>query len=1017
MTKSIRIYVMLSSVFALVLSLSAPLWGGTTGKISGRVTDAVTGEPLPGANVVIQGTTMGGATDTDGFYFVINVAPGTYTITATMMGYETVNKTDIIVSTDRTITIDYPLSPTVLIGQEVTVLAEREIVQMDVSSSQVIADIEQVKEIPFVTDVMEYANLQAGIENDIIRGGGLDQTAFMMDGLMVVDNRANKPLMMVNLSSVQEISIIMGGFSAEYGNVRSGLINVITKESSPNEYHGSVDFQISPARLKHDGASIFDPDNYYLRPYLDPGVMWVGTENGTWDEETQKRYRSFIGWNDYSAALLADGDPDNDRTPEECRDLFLWMHRAEGSDALGQKEGPYGHKPDWNADVSLSGPVPLVGKLLGNMSFFVSYRNNWEMFGLPVSTEYFKEQNLHVKLTSRLSTSMKLQFEGLSGVINTVQANIGSSGARNDSWVRGGDGIFGTNLANGDAYEWGGGGSLYWPDAMAPFDVYRSMMGLKFDHILSPSTFYSMIISNIFVRNDHTDSGLHRDRTIIRYFGNTPVDEAPYGFYGYDGTKVMTDGMIHDGLGRNEDRSKGATFNVKFDLTSQINRNNEVKIGFVGEYNDMNTYYQYIREFAPSEGWEVTWRHFPYRFGAYVQDKLEFEGMIANFGLRLDYNQSNTEWYTVDRYSKYFRDKTELVTLAPTEPAQDHLKISPRLGISHPISEDAKLFFNYGHFYSMPNAEDMYAIRFRTVGVQQAVSFIGNPSAEIPRTVQYELGFDYNIADMFLIHLAGYYKDVGDQTGTVGYTNYDNTVSYSTIENKHYADIRGFELRLDKRFGRWIKGWLNYNYIVTTSGYVGRQRYYQDPRDMAQYGLENPYQEIPVARPITRANVLLTIPEDWGPTVAGIKPLGGIMMSMLFHWKAGHYQTWDPLETYVLKQNLQWKDRYYVDARFSKAITIGRARVNIFADISNLFNIKYIADQGFADAEDKRNYLESLHLPMYKKAEYKAQGYTGGDDKPGDVKSDDKPYIDMPDRGFLTYLDLRSITFGMKFEF
>ena len=110
------------------------------------------------------------------------------------------------------------------------------------------------------------------------------------------------------------MNIIKGGFNAEYGNVRSGLINVVTKEGDVR-YGGSVDFRIRPAQLKHSGPSMFSPDNFYLRPYLDPAVMWEGTNSGGWDEETQRQYPGFEGWDALSSRLLADDNPSNDLTP------------------------------------------------------------------------------------------------------------------------------------------------------------------------------------------------------------------------------------------------------------------------------------------------------------------------------------------------------------------------------------------------------------------------------------------------------------------------------------------------------------------------------------------------------------------------------------------------------------------------------------------------------------------------------------------------------------------------------
>ncbi len=988
---------------------------GITGKIAGIITDAATGEPMPAVNVVIEGTTLGGATDNEGHYFIINIPPGTYSLQASMVGYTVESKTGVIVNVDHTTPIDFDLRITAIAGEEVTVTAEREIVPMDITASHIVADAEEIVEVPLVVDISEFISLQAGIIGDNIRGGGLDQTEFMMDGLMVVDNRSNKPMMMVNLSSVKELNIIKGGFNAEYGNVRSGLINVITREGSPGVYHGSVDIRRRSPGLKHGGPSMFSPDSYYLRSYLDPDVMWDGTTSGAWDVATQLQYPEFEGWNSYSAKLLADDEPTNNRTPEECRDLFLWNHASEGSAALGQTERKYGHKPDWNVDAGFGGPVPYIGKYLGNLSFYSSYRNNREMFVFPVSRDFFVEQNAQLKLTSRLSPSMKLTIEGLYGDINTVSRS--RMGGSDNYYATDGMGLISSEQTNQEATHQ----IKYFPAALKPFNVYRSMVGLSFDHVLSPRTFYNIRISYVKNKNDCGAYGPDdmRDPTIIRYFGSTPVTEQPYGFEVAETVLYMQDGMTYATEGGGA-RDWGAvnTLNAKFDLTSQIDRYNQVKAGFMFNYDDLKTHYIKIRYESP---WirDVTgdWRHYPYRMGGYIQDKLEFEGMIANFGLRFDYNEPNTDWYTVDRYSKYYKEEfvDTFQEVAPQDPAKGHLKISPRLGISHPISDNAKLYYNYGHFYSMPSSAAMYEIYYGIIG--SGITRFGNPSAELPLTVSYELGVEYNVRNLFLIHLSGYYKDVRNQTGRVRYTSFDESVDYRTIENNHYADIRGFELRIEKRFGRWITGWLNYNYMVTTNGYIGRERYYEDPRLQRIYGLQNPYQERPLARPLLRYNLRFRSPRDWGPTVAGIKPLGDFQASLLFYWRAGSHMTWDPLETDVLQDNLQWKNNYTYDARLSKRMQIDRYSISLYMDIKNLFNQRRINTRGFASSEDRRNYFDSLHLPMYEEDIYQNAGYTPGNDRAGDVRSDEKPYIDMPNRDIFTYFNVRAIFFGLKMDF
>lgn len=1009
---------------------------GITGKISGKVSDAETKDPLIGANVIIEGTNFGTAADLDGDYFMINIPPGSYTISVSMMGYQTVQKTDVTVSADHTATVDFSLEATTIEGEVVTVVAEKNVIKMDMSASQISLDASELAEVPSVTSIEQVISLQAGVDIDptvrgsmTIRGGGRGENALMVDGLMMVDNRNNRPMMMVNLSSIQEINIIKGGFNAEYGNIRSGLVNVVTKEGSPKTYNGTIDGRLTPAHRKHRGLSVFDPDNYFLRPFLDPEVCWDGTS--AWDEETQERYPSFQGWNKIYRTLKRKYP---DVTPEDAQKLFMWQHRVEGVedfvfDSLGvnnREAGQYGHLPDWNMDVSFGGPVPFINEALGDLRFFANHRINKEMFGLPTSRDYYSEQNSQVKLTSNLTPSLKLMVEGIYGEINTLSNNPRGSGM--DAYMTSGMDILYSAIATGQDYGLGGNGSLYYPSALNQFDIYRSMGGLSVDHVLSPSTFYNVRLSWTRVQNlcRGPSGDDFRSPDTLGYLGSIPVDETPYGYK--VGIEVMTgDQMSSSGEGSTRDYSEVNTLNLKFDITSQVNKYNQVKAGVELNYDDLDVHYEHNQIGDEGNNWTVQWKRYPYRGGLYVQNKLEFEGMIANMGLRADFSDPNSKAFITERYSQYFRQRfmDNFESLAPYEDARVRMKLAPRLGISHPISENAKLYFNYGHFYSTPTNNELFIIMKRSRGLTD----IGNPNADFAKTVAYELGVEYSLSDMFLIHLSGYYKDITDQLANIHYVGLDGGIDYWSQENNNYEDIRGFEIRLEKRFGAWITGWANYNYMVTTSGYVGRQTYYEDPRQNEQEGLMNPVQERPLARPLARANLTIASPDDFGPALAGYKPLAGIRMDMLYSWRAGKYENedtyafWNPIGDVQKIDPLQWKGRTTFDLRLRKNVGIHRVNLNFYLDVANVFDIKFMEESGFADADDRYNYMRSLRLPRYNgdevatKEEYAAMGYIGGDDKPGDVKSKDKPWIDMPNREFLTFFYPRTFTFGIGINF
>src|ERR1039458_7139603 len=119
------------------------------GKISGKVTDAKTGEAIPGVNIVVVGTTNGASTNKDGEYFILNVAPGTVSLKATSVGYGSITKTEIQISIEHTTTIDFKLSESVIeLNQSIVVVAERPLVEKDLTSTRHYVSAEEISVRP-----------------------------------------------------------------------------------------------------------------------------------------------------------------------------------------------------------------------------------------------------------------------------------------------------------------------------------------------------------------------------------------------------------------------------------------------------------------------------------------------------------------------------------------------------------------------------------------------------------------------------------------------------------------------------------------------------------------------------------------------------------------------------------------------------------------------------------------------------------------------------------------------------
>ena len=330
-------------------SLFSFIQAGVTGKISGRIIDKESGEPLIGANIILQGTSNGAATDIDGYYHILNVRPGYYDLKVNMIGYAEKSVTNIRVEIDLTSVINVSMTIEALATETIIVQADQKLVRTDVASSQKSISSDQISEMP-VSSVSEVVGLSAGVSGLSVRGGNFNETQFMVDGLVLNDERTSEPTTGIPLSAVQDISLQTGGFGAEYRNARSGVINVVTREGSKDSYSGTISIRQSPPAQKHFGISPYDPESFWFKPYLDDEVAWTGTNNGAWDEYQQRQYPSFDGWNSVSEQTLADDNPSNDLTPAGAQKLFTWEHRLNGAIK----------DPDINIDAGFGGPVPFL---------------------------------------------------------------------------------------------------------------------------------------------------------------------------------------------------------------------------------------------------------------------------------------------------------------------------------------------------------------------------------------------------------------------------------------------------------------------------------------------------------------------------------------------------------------------------------------------------------------------------------------------------------------------------------
>ncbi|NOZ57850.1 MAG: TonB-dependent receptor [Calditrichaeota bacterium] len=1104
---------MIAALALVVAGLSPAAMAGTTGKIAGKVVDAATGDPLPGANVIIEGTQMGAATDENGEYFIINVPPGLYTLRAQMIGYSPVVQKGVRVSIDLTTTVNFSLQQQVVEGKEVVVTAQRPIVQPDISGTERNIDPEELSTGRY-QNVANVVTAQVGVDavsawedRPGIRGSSLEESQFIVDGVPQTDPLVQRPYYRVNLDAVQEIKLQTGGFSARYGNLRSGLVNVVTKEGGP-KYHGSVNFQYSPPGLKHFGPSIFSHESPVCQPFT---TVWDA--NGNWDPNAisntgQGKDKNgddistfFEGWNNVATQRLKPGDPHYGK-PQELYARWLWRHRSKDSiemlkklakmgivkfkdginpdDLVWQEEGL---DPDYRADVTFGGPVPFLYNL-NKTTFFVSYYKEQTEYAYPSPERDYHEDRVRAKITTWFGKNLKVN---LGGFYSYQKGTNGGQGPGTTGWI-----------SMNPFYTLGSTNKMWYLDCQTPGTRSRYIYNVSLTHTLSQKTYQELRVSIAGIDYGEIDhyrntapmpgtSGLKigrygpvrnegmptsggpsgvnqgnigteayadsmaragaegwdhwRDWALIK-IGDYWYDEAPKG-YGPINWRDITGEYRMESCNVQNNLTYSRSFDLAYSIVSQVTPHHQIDAGFQLHRDKIRLLYERIDPSVNGGSLENSKVDGELWGGIYAQDKMEFSGFVANVGLRADWirtadfpmiNVSATDDTVAGPWSRYLLpghtlDENGDYNTFEVIPLKHVTKLllSPRLGISHPISDVAKLFFNYGHMYQWPSAYYRYRIRYDTRR-GNLINQIGNPGVAPPRTIQYELGYEHNLFNKVLLRVTSYYKDVNNEIGSVRYypLGYGGRYYYYTT-NIHFRDIRGLEAFLELRpeVYHWISGWASLNYMVESGGSFGYDRFYEDPsRQPRQVSTEV---SKPDVRPVIKLNLMLHSPQNFGPSVGGFSLLGGIDIGLLYNWKRGRHFTWNPAKIPLVEYNMRWKPYQRWDLRFQKELaSLFGVRSYLYIDVINLFNNKNMtyfsrwqndvstrADWAWDGHKwwknQVQNYLYSLgYTSENENTDGTFKNTTG---RPGDNKGD------LPGFTPWLFLEKRDVFFGIRLYF
>ena len=392
--------------------------------------------------------------------------------------------------------------------------------------------------------------------------------------------------------------------------------------------------------------------------------------------------------------------------------------------------------------------------------------------------------------------------------------------------------------------------------------------------------------------------------------------------------------------------SNTKTWTGEFKMFWQLG-NHELKAGFATRFRDF-VYQEISRPYTlytgrPDGGpysdrgsFRDMFAYKPYGGYFYMRDKLEYGSMIASLGFRWDY---------------FVQDTDRLIPVAQQDDLGsgviygDRHKISPRIGFSYPISDKAKVHFNYGHFYQMPPLNRLYA---RNTASITENTVIGNYNLDYVKTVQYSFGVKYAMSDYYSLDISGYFKDEFDKINS--YVVRVGGLEYQQYRNTDYGRSRGFEMTLEKRGGGYVNGMLSYTYAFAFGKASQSNENYLSDFELSREPLDEAALDHDVRHSLV-GNVQFYIPSTVKPRLFGLPIPNGWSLSIETLIQSGRPFT--PTNLYpgidresgedIQRNSLRMPSIVNFDIRFMKEFKFVGMDYNFIVWVENIFDNKNVA--------------------------------------------------------------------------
>ena len=950
----------IACAFALVLCFASMSFAqGTAGKVSGTVIDKSTRESLPAASIRVEGTSMGAMADEKGQYFILNLPPGSYNLIVNVIGYAPIRVEGVRVMQDFTSYQDFELESTVLeVTEAVTVIAERPLVEKSLTSSRTLMAPDEIKALPIV-NISQLILTTAGSIAGNLRGGRSVDQQVTLDGAVVTGMKANTgQAFTVNPYMIQELEVKTGTFNAEYTNALSGITSVVTKDGGA-KFSGNMEYRT----LGQAGFNWMAPPDIDLVDRLRTGESDVDDLKGL----IRSAINATSTFNDDPARLddalelkfpfdvafdTSAADPlnwkavfsrsnyywDYDRVHTEpdgklfsyltnglpiARSQSFTVDRAYHPDKYNKfQRNNRTEKRPVQLDWGMGGPVG------GKMNWFFSGRfsENWGRN----PNQYNRLMNFFGKITLRPTASTKLSMSGM---------------------------IEDAGFFSGKGNHTAAVGTKYLAEAISNTYSGKLHFVMNFSHSLSNKTYHEFRISHL---RDYYESYMPKYGKSQIPNPNLPAVVASIGYLPTGGQAtsgpgytITTDHIFNVAFNNFLNTQFPVRTDLSWAITSQVNANHQFKGGVgVGLYDFLESGRGPAQNIpAPlfnPEGFQtsnnlplsgVEFHVYPTEYFLFLQDRVEYGGLIVNAGIRLDVFDPKANYYDFWRPRIGASSNLDDPQYTPLHPSIK-TAVAPRLGISHPVTDRAALHYSYGVFNQRPTLSNLYE---QLVTSGQTTISSGNPDLPFMTSTNYEMGVQTEIYPGYYLDVTGYFRDVNNlplnwnafpeaafNAGSQGETN--------LLLPTFAQDSRGFELSFRRAMANRFSIRANYTVAFTQDLSVpvsGGQR--------LQIGS---YAEWRTAIP-TPANYKRTFPttDRRHRIVTNLLfelPLG-VSASFLTKAMSGNEYTTksetsaDPLGLLGKARRTPWTTT--TDLYAQKQFNLGGAtRIGVFTQVNNLFN-------------------------------------------------------------------------------